>query len=197
MPAKLLSETWREQALCYTDPTFPRDRLYAKSAAERRPARDACLSCPVRLDCLKSALERREVWGVWGANDQDELRRALSVNADGVRLKRIRPPHCPSCRAQPRYLIPVATCEMGTRRERHGVLCLHCEFSWVSATSAAAVRAYWRERAAHARRLALQARAEARMSQRALRPMTIQQMNDTVTQDDMALVASAAYVRGT
>ena len=29
-------------------------------------AKTLCATCPVRLDCLNGALERREPWGVWG-----------------------------------------------------------------------------------------------------------------------------------
>lgn len=36
---------------------LPRDVEHAKAL---------CLDCPVRTECLASALERREPWGVWG-----------------------------------------------------------------------------------------------------------------------------------
>jgi len=30
-------------------------------------AKNLCRSCPVQMSCLEGALDRREPWGVWGA----------------------------------------------------------------------------------------------------------------------------------
>ncbi|MGH3383744.1 MAG: WhiB family transcriptional regulator [Nocardioidaceae bacterium] len=40
--------------------------FFAESPADVEHAKRLCLDCPVRLECLASALERREPWGVWG-----------------------------------------------------------------------------------------------------------------------------------
>ena len=39
---------------------------FAESPADVELAKALCLDCPVRVECLAGALERREPWGVWG-----------------------------------------------------------------------------------------------------------------------------------
>src|SRR5262245_40064544 len=71
--------------------------FFADTAFERRPARNLCNECPVRLECLRWALENKEIWGIWGGCDEAELRRALWVDANGEPTERCRYPHCPAC----------------------------------------------------------------------------------------------------
>ena len=40
--------------------------FFAESPADVEAAKAVCVGCPIRLDCLAGALERREPWGVWG-----------------------------------------------------------------------------------------------------------------------------------
>ncbi|MCX6396480.1 MAG: WhiB family transcriptional regulator [Propionibacteriales bacterium] len=40
--------------------------FFAESPTDVELAKSLCQSCPVRLECLAGALERREPWGVWG-----------------------------------------------------------------------------------------------------------------------------------
>lgn len=40
--------------------------FFADSPADVEYAKSLCTTCPVRLECLNGALERREPWGVWG-----------------------------------------------------------------------------------------------------------------------------------
>jgi WhiB family redox-sensing transcriptional regulator len=40
--------------------------FFAESPADVELAKSLCRGCPVRVECLESALERREPWGVWG-----------------------------------------------------------------------------------------------------------------------------------
>ena len=42
------------------------DLFFAESPADVERAKALCVGCPVRLECLAGALERREPWGVWG-----------------------------------------------------------------------------------------------------------------------------------
>ena len=40
--------------------------FFAESPSDVGLAKAMCQACPVRLECLAGALERREPWGVWG-----------------------------------------------------------------------------------------------------------------------------------
>jgi WhiB family transcriptional regulator, redox-sensing transcriptional regulator len=40
--------------------------FFAESPTDVELAKSLCLDCPVRMQCLAGALERREPWGVWG-----------------------------------------------------------------------------------------------------------------------------------
>jgi len=39
---------------------------FAEKPADLEMAKAFCHQCPARLACLSGALERRELWGVWG-----------------------------------------------------------------------------------------------------------------------------------
>ena len=51
-----------EELPCRSEPEL----YFAESPADVEFAKALCHSCPVRVDCLAGALERREPWGVWG-----------------------------------------------------------------------------------------------------------------------------------
>jgi WhiB family redox-sensing transcriptional regulator len=40
--------------------------FFAESPEDVEFAKSLCQDCPIRLECLNGALERREPWGVWG-----------------------------------------------------------------------------------------------------------------------------------
>ncbi|KAA8958154.1 WhiB family transcriptional regulator [Mycobacterium sp.] len=47
---------------CNRDP----DLWFAESPADLDRAKALCGYCPIRRECLATALEREEPWGVWG-----------------------------------------------------------------------------------------------------------------------------------
>jgi WhiB family transcriptional regulator, redox-sensing transcriptional regulator len=51
------------------------DELFVEGAAQRS-AREVCLSCAVRIECLIDALDNKVAFGVWGGLTERE-RRAL------------------------------------------------------------------------------------------------------------------------
>lgn len=72
MSSVLEDQTWAVQAACSgTDP----DALFVRGAAQRQ-ARQVCLACPVRIECLADALNSNTMFGVWGGLTERE-RRAL------------------------------------------------------------------------------------------------------------------------
>lgn len=60
---------WQEDALCkQTDP----DIFFAESGENYIRAERICATCPVRLECLRHALEHNEQWGIWGGCTPNE-----------------------------------------------------------------------------------------------------------------------------
>jgi WhiB family transcriptional regulator, redox-sensing transcriptional regulator len=42
------------------------DLFFAEAPADLEQAKTLCQGCRARIDCLQGALERQELWGVWG-----------------------------------------------------------------------------------------------------------------------------------
>jgi WhiB family redox-sensing transcriptional regulator len=64
--------TWRDQALCAeTDP----DAFFPETGGSTREAKQLCTACTVRPDCLDSALDNDERFGIWGGLSERERRR--------------------------------------------------------------------------------------------------------------------------
>jgi len=71
---------WRSRGACRaSDP----DRLFVQGAAQRE-AKIVCNPCPVRVQCLAEALDRRIEFGIWGGMTERE-RRALLRRRPEVR----------------------------------------------------------------------------------------------------------------
>ena len=76
---------WRTHAAC-----LPHDPdLWFTPGAEEL-ARDICMTCPVRQECLIHALGLPERFGVWGASTEEERKR--------FKFKKMRI-RCPQCRS--------------------------------------------------------------------------------------------------
>lgn len=70
-PSAYEAAEWVEHAICAqfaTDSMFPSEGDNQGIAV----AKATCAICPVRYECLKSALERGEQWGIWGGMTPDE-----------------------------------------------------------------------------------------------------------------------------
>jgi WhiB family redox-sensing transcriptional regulator len=52
----------RAKLPCHRDP----DLWFAESPADLERAKALCAGCPIRHECLAAALQRAELWGVWG-----------------------------------------------------------------------------------------------------------------------------------
>ncbi len=118
--------------------------FFSEDSKEKAVAKSMCAICPVRRDCLKWALETSQIWGIWGGKDEHEIRRTLSVNADGAEIRRDRYPQCLFCGATAKRLEPVIADnpEGGRWTTVRLVSCLDCGFTWRSRTSSNAVTAY-------------------------------------------------------
>jgi WhiB family transcriptional regulator, redox-sensing transcriptional regulator len=67
------NEDWATKAACQG--RLP-DELFVKGAAQNR-AKQLCMGCPVRTECLAEALDNRIEWGVWGGLTERERRAVL------------------------------------------------------------------------------------------------------------------------
>jgi WhiB family transcriptional regulator, redox-sensing transcriptional regulator len=70
MTDTLIGPELREQATgCGGDlpcREYDADLWFSETPTELEFAKSLCADCPVRIECLAGALERREPWGVWG-----------------------------------------------------------------------------------------------------------------------------------
>ncbi len=70
---------WQPRALCrgnHSHLFFPPSTFERKDERERREARAKaiCRVCPVKGDCLQSAIAIREPYGIWGGLTESERR---------------------------------------------------------------------------------------------------------------------------
>jgi hypothetical protein len=144
----VIKNEWRSQALC-SKPYYLKyqDHFFSEEPEQVAEAKDICFSCPVRKQCLKSALNNKEVWGVWGGRDQEEIRNTLSVNEDGQEVRRSKDgiaPICLSCGAPTESLVvdEVDTEGGGRWTTKKIITCSECMFNWTSRTSANAIESY-------------------------------------------------------
>ena len=72
-------EDWTLQAKC----RGMEDALFPEGANQKR-ARQICMDCPVRNECLVEALDNRIEWGVWGGMTERERRQLLRQRTDIV-----------------------------------------------------------------------------------------------------------------
>jgi WhiB family transcriptional regulator, redox-sensing transcriptional regulator len=77
-----LSAEWQQHGLCRAEDStvfFPPTHFEHKPEREAREAKakEICMRCPVRVQCLDWALETREPFGVWGGYSESERRQIL------------------------------------------------------------------------------------------------------------------------
>lgn len=136
---------WHEDSEC----SKPTNRIYienffANKPSQQSPALKLCEACPVRKECLKDALEEKQIWGIWGGLTGKKLRRTLSVNWEGQEMRHKRFPLCPYCSAKTSSLTSktIDRPNKGRWATMKVVECSDCGFNWQSRTSANAVEAY-------------------------------------------------------
>ena len=140
---------WQKESLCSKkEHRKLQNFFFSTDPTEKYQAKNLCFLCPVRRECLKWALEHRQIWGIWGGKDDGEIRRALSVSWNGQEVRRERYPQCPFCSARPNKLSTHVVDVPGGGRwlTMKVVECESCGFRWRSRTSANAVEAYHIER---------------------------------------------------
>jgi hypothetical protein len=136
---------WHEDSEC----SKPANRVFIENFFANKPSQQSaalklCDMCPVRKECLQTALEEKQTWGIWGGLTYKKLRRTLSINWEGQEMRHKRFPLCPYCNAKTSRLTSktIDRPTKGRWATMKVVECLDCEFSWQSRTSANAVEAY-------------------------------------------------------
>lgn len=142
---------WQVDGLCaQPEHLHEADNFFSADPDKKYSAKILCSACPVRGQCIKWALENKEIWGIWGGKDENEIRRTLSVNSEGNEVRRGRYPQCGYCSARTKKL-RTKTIDLpdgGRWTTAKVVECTECGFEWRSRSSANAVQAYFAEREA-------------------------------------------------
>lgn len=74
------TERWQERALCaQVDPEV----FFPDKGGSTREAKKMCLTCDVRMDCLESALENDERFGIWGGLSERDRRKVKKGQTRG------------------------------------------------------------------------------------------------------------------
>lgn len=93
MFALVKRQEWQDQALC-RDVTDAGEIFFSEDLGDITAAKRVCADCPVLSECLETAIERAEPWGVWGGQ--------LFLNGKALTTKRRRgrPPKQPRAEDQ-------------------------------------------------------------------------------------------------
>ena len=65
-PVQLEALSWKLDALCATGSGGFTEMFFSDELQDIAAAKRLCAQCPVMVQCLEAALDRREPWGVWG-----------------------------------------------------------------------------------------------------------------------------------
>jgi Transcription factor WhiB len=69
-----IENDWRDKARCAE---VDGEIFFPELGHSTREARKICAGCEVRAECLQSALDSREPWGIWGGLSDEERRKLL------------------------------------------------------------------------------------------------------------------------
>jgi len=65
-------DDWADRGLCsQTDP----EAFFPEKGGSTRQAKEVCMKCDVRAQCLEAALDRDERFGIWGGLSERERRK--------------------------------------------------------------------------------------------------------------------------
>jgi len=65
IPTTIETPNWERLAAC-ADLPGATQLFFSDELHEIARAKNICATCPVMVECLETALERREQWGIWG-----------------------------------------------------------------------------------------------------------------------------------
>lgn len=63
--------SWQERSACRDAEA---DLFFSTEDEDQKRAREYCVTCPVQQECLRHAIENREMYGIWGGMFEGERR---------------------------------------------------------------------------------------------------------------------------
>lgn len=70
-PKTKAEQAWKFDAACVFE---PKDLFFPDRGESAQSAKLVCSTCPVKVECLRSAIENREWDGIWGGTNEKERR---------------------------------------------------------------------------------------------------------------------------
>lgn len=130
---QVLYMNWVNYARCYDpssyaasgDPEEAKTIFFSDDPEEVREAQSICSLCPVRKECLQSALDNQDRFGVWGGATQETIREALSVDQYGKPIRRNKTSPCPYCNSTDVIAVEI-------KRTKTRLKCQNCSIAWWS-----------------------------------------------------------------
>lgn len=114
-------ENWLHRSNCLD--VEDKEIFFSTDRKKMREAKELCVACPVRRECLSNALVNEDRFGMWGGADEQEIRRALSINQYGHAAARKHPPRCPLCKCNELK-------SLEKKRARSHLSCTRCGLTW-------------------------------------------------------------------
>ena len=82
-----LPDDWQEDAAC-RDADI--SMFFSLDDDDQRAAQELCKSCPVQQDCLRFAIENREMYGIWGGMLEGDRRSLIRERRREARERKKR-----------------------------------------------------------------------------------------------------------
>lgn len=140
MSYQLDSTYWQSNALCgdindinfFAMEDLEESESYDSDALEQAEletslALSVCTNCPVKRECLQSALDNKDRFGVWGGNTSNDIRKALSIDKNGDPVVREKNQVCLNCKRDKSLTV------IARRSNQITIECTFCGITWQSA----------------------------------------------------------------
>ncbi len=80
-------EGWQEEAACKG---VDLDIFFSLDETDQKQALELCRGCPVQQECLRDAIQQREMYGIWGGMRESERRSLIRDRRRQERERRER-----------------------------------------------------------------------------------------------------------
>lgn len=80
-PALSVEQGWKLDGACLLE---PKDIFFPDRGESAQPAKIICSLCPVKVACLRYAIETRQWYGIWGGTNEKERRPLIQKFEQGT-----------------------------------------------------------------------------------------------------------------